>query len=90
MDQENKKRLHLLLLGSILLLAWIIRIYAAYDYWAWLDDYLPDIWQERTELLSQDASTYAQQAKLTIEEGSPAWGRDAFYRPSLDINTEKR
>jgi hypothetical protein len=67
---------------AILALGGVLRAVAAWHYWNWFDGEFPGLWDASGATLSQDATTYIQQA------GAPGsanriWAQLPFFRPPL-------
>jgi hypothetical protein len=68
---------------AILALAGILRALAAWHYWAWFDGEFPGLWKIAAITLSQDASTYIQQAGPPGHFSDRLWSEIPFNRPPL-------
>ncbi|HYL18023.1 MAG TPA: glycosyltransferase family 39 protein [Burkholderiales bacterium] len=68
---------------AILALAGILRALAAWHYWAWFDGEFPGLWKIAAITLSQDASTYIQQAGPPGHFSDRVWSENPFNRPPL-------
>ena len=68
---------------TILTLAGILRALAAWNYWAWFDGDFPGLWKIAAITLSQDASTYIQQAGPPGHFSDRVWSEIPFNRPPL-------
>jgi dolichyl-phosphate-mannose-protein mannosyltransferase len=67
---------------AILFVAGLLRFFAARHYWGWFDGQFPGLWAASETTLSQDATSYIDQA------GAPGyadhlWGLQPYFRPPL-------
>lgn len=71
------------LVGLLVILALLLRLEAANDYWQWFDNSFPLVWQYSKIVLSQDANSYITQALMSQAAGGAIWTDAPFYRPPL-------
>jgi hypothetical protein len=67
---------------AILALGGVLRAVAAWHYWNWFDGEFPGLWDASGTTLSQDATTYVQQAGVP-GSANRIWAQLPFFRPPL-------
>lgn len=76
------KRFYILLF-CLLVFCWLLRVFAAIDYWQWFDVTFPGFWENNFRILSQDGTHYIHQAKMAKLANGPVWAEKTFTRPVL-------
>ena len=81
----SDRRVTIIALCAILILAFLVRFFAAVDYHKACDKMFPDTWNISKYTLSQDESLYIQHADPGTERSDAfaPWARHPYYRPPL-------